>query len=77
VSDGRTRLSLVPVFVPPLLVEDSVDGDGGLSGLRVTDNQVVLVTTNGNRGVDELDNGRHGLVDGVAGQDTRALKEAR
>ena len=83
-SDSRTLLAnsdvdavqlllLILAIVPPLLVEDGVDSDGGLSGLTVTDDQLTLTTTDGNHGVDGLDTSHHGLVNGTTGQDTEGL----
>jgi hypothetical protein len=72
--DAVQLLHLILTIVPPLLVEDGVDGDGGLSGLTVTDNQFTLTTTNGDHSIDGLDTGHHGLVDGTTRQDTRGLE---
>ena len=46
----------------PLLVQDGIGGDGGLTGLAVADNQLTLAPSNGNHGVDGLDAGLEGLV---------------
>ena len=84
-SDGRTLLAdgdvdtvellgLVLALVPALLVKDGVDGDGRLAGLTVTDDELTLATTNGNHGVDGLDTGHHGLVDGTTGKNTGGLE---
>ena len=84
-SDGRTLLTngdidtvqlliLFLTIVPPLLVEDGIDSDGGFSGLTVTNDQLTLTTTNGDHGVDGFDTSHHGLVDGTAGQDTGGLE---
>lgn len=84
-SDGRTLLAngnvdtvelllLILTVVPALLVEDSVDRDGGLSGLTITDDKLTLATSDGHHGVDGLETGLHGLVDGAAGQDTGGLE---
>ena len=84
-SDSRTLLSdsnidaveLLVFFltvIPSLLVEDGVDGDGGLAGLTVTNDQFTLATTNGDHGVDGLETSHHGLVDRATGQDTRSLE---
>lgn len=76
-SDGDVDtvqlLLLVRRVVEPLLVEDGVEGDGGLSGLSVTDDQLSLTSTDGNHRVDRLETGQHGLVDGSSGQDTGSL----
>ena len=76
-SDGDVDtvqlLRLVGRVVEPLLVEDGVEGDGGLSGLTITNDQLSLTSTDGNHGVDRLETGQHGLVDGSSGQDTGSL----
>ena len=71
--DTVELLGLVVAVVPALLVEDSVDGDSGLAGLTVTNDQLTLTTTDGNHGVDGLETSHHGLVDGATGQDTGSL----
>lgn len=86
-SDGRTLLAnsnvdtvelflLVVTIVPPLLVEDGVNRDGGLTGLTITNDKFTLTTTNGNHGVDGLDTGHHGLVDGTTGKNTGGLERS-
>ena len=84
-SDGRSLLAdgdvdtvelllLVGTVVPLLLVQDGVDGNGGLSGLSVTDDKLSLSSANGHKGVDRLETGLHRLVDGSSGQDTGGLE---
>lgn len=77
-SDGNVDavelLGLVVGVVPPLLVKHGIEGDSGLSGLTVTNDQLTLTTSNGNHGVDGLETGLYGLVDGAAGQDTGGLE---
>lgn len=72
--DTVQLLRLVASCVPALLVQDRVEGDGGLTGLTVTDDQLTLATANGHHGVDGLETGLHGLVDGAAGQDAGGLE---
>merc|ERR1719367_2465797 len=48
-------------LVEALLVDDGVNGDGGLASLPVTDDQLTLATANGHKGVDGLDAGLHRL----------------
>jgi hypothetical protein len=72
--DAVKLLLLVGTLVPPLLVEHSVEGNGGLSGLTVTDNQLTLTTSDGNHGIDGLEASLDGLVDGLTGQDTGGLE---
>src|SRR6185369_4697257 len=48
--------------VPALLVDDGVDGDGGLAGLTVADDQLALTAPDRNHGVDRLEAGLHRLM---------------
>lgn len=75
-SDVHTvqLLGLVAGVVPPLLVQHGVQGDGGLSGLTVTNNQLTLTSANGHHGVDGLETGLYGLVDGATGQNAGGLE---
>jgi hypothetical protein len=77
-SDGDVYtvklLGLVVRVVPSLLVKHSVEGNGSLSGLTITDDQLTLTTTDGHHGVDGLETGLYGLVDGMTGQNTRSLE---
>jgi hypothetical protein len=57
-----------------VLVEHGVEGNSGLSGLTVTNDQLTLTTSNGNHGVDGLETSLYGLLDGLAGQDTGGLE---
>ena len=68
--DAVQLLRLVIAVVPPLLVEHGIEGDGRLSGLTITDDQLTLATSDRHHGVDGFEAGLHGLVDGAAGQDT-------
>lgn len=71
--DTVQLLGLVGGVVPPLLVEDGIQSDGGLSGLTVTDNQLTLATADGNHSIDGLETGLDGLVDRATGQNARGL----
>jgi hypothetical protein len=44
--DAVKRLGVVTSLEDSLLVDDSVDGDGGLSGLSVTNDQLTLASAN-------------------------------
>ena len=57
-----------------LLVEDGVDGDGGLACLSITDDQLTLASANGHEGVDGLEASLHGLVHGLPGDDAWGLQ---
>ena len=71
--DTVELLGLVIAIIPPLLVENGVDGDSSFTGLTVTNNQLTLATADGHHGVDRLDTSHHGLVDGATRQDTGSL----
>lgn len=84
-GDGRTLLTdgnvdtvellgLVGARVPLLLVEHGVEGDGSLTGLTITDDQLTLTTSDGHHGVDRLETSLDGLADGLTGKNTRGLE---
>jgi len=54
-----------------LLVEDGVDGDGGLAGLTVADDQLALPSADRDHRVDRLDAGLQRLLHRLAVDDTR------
>ena len=64
-GDGRTLLSdcyidavdWVTGFVVTTLVDDRVDGNGGLSGLAVSDDQFALSASDWDHCIDSLDTG--------------------
>jgi hypothetical protein len=83
-GNGRSLLSdsdvnavelgvVVGSVVPSLLVEDGVDGDSGLSGLTISDDQLTLSTSDGNHGVDRLESSQHGFRDGSTGENSGSL----
>ena len=59
--------------VERLLVEDGVEGDGGLAGLAVADDQLALAAADRDHRVDRLEAGRHRLVDRLARNDAGRL----
>src|SRR5690606_7738076 len=66
VGDGRLLLADSHVDAADaavLLVDDGVDGQGGLTDLTVTDDQLTLATADRDHGVDRLVTGLHRLVD--------------
>jgi len=65
--DAVELLGLVAALIPTALVQHGVESDGSLSSLTITDNQLTLTTANGHHGVDGLETGLYGLVDGTAG----------
>lgn len=72
--DAVQLLGLIVGVVPPLLVEDGIQGDGSLSGLTITNDQLTLTTADGNHSVDGLETGLDGLVDRLTGQNARSLE---
>ena len=52
--DAVKLLLLVSGLVEALLVDDGVDGDGGLAGLTIADDQLTLASADGHEGVDGL-----------------------
>ena len=56
-----------------LLVDDRVDGDGGLARLAVADDQLALAPADRGHGVDGLDPRLEGLLHRLAGHDARRL----
>ena len=56
-----------------LLVQDSVDGDGGLAGLTVADDQLTLTASDRHHRVNGKDAGLHRLVYRLTRYNTRSL----
>ena len=71
--DAVELLGLIVTLVPSVLVDHGVKCDGGLASLTIANDQLTLSTSDWYHGVDGLETGLHGLVDGLAGQDTRGL----
>ena len=65
-------LSSLPV-VDRLLVDDRVEGDGGLAGLAVADDQLALAAADRDQRVDGLEAGLHRLVHRLARDDAGRL----
>merc|ERR1719384_529714 len=61
-------------LVESLLVDDGVNGDGGLASLPVSDDQLTLATANGHKGVNSLDASLHRLGHGLPGDDAGSLQ---
>jgi hypothetical protein len=71
--DNIELLLLVSSVVPPLLVQHGIEGDSGLSGLTIADDQLTLATADGHHCVDRLEASLYGLTDGGTGKNTRRL----
>src|SRR5665811_1490485 len=61
-------------YVLPLLVDDGIDGDGGLAGTAVTDDQLALAAADGNHRIDGLEAGLQRLAHRLALEDSRRLE---
>ena len=83
-GDGRALLTdgdidaeefcfVVRAGVDLLLVQDGVDGHGGLAGLAVADDQLALAAADRHQGVDDLEAGLHRFVHRLAGDDAGRL----
>ena len=75
---GHRRLLLADGHVDAehvlaLLVDDGVDGDGGLAGLAVADDELALAAADRDHRVDGLDAGLQRLVHRLAGDDAGGL----
>ena len=71
--DGGTLLSDGDVdtdYVAALLIDDGVDGDGGLAGLAIADDQLALAAADGNHAVDRFQTGLQRLFDRLARDNT-------
>ena len=72
---GNGRLLLANCHVDTLdarifLVDDRVDGDGGLTDLAVTDDQLTLATTDWYHGVNGFQTGLDRLINGLTSDNT-------
>src|SRR5574344_1032610 len=83
-NDGRYRggflanrnvntIDRVASFVVGTLIDDRIDGDGRLSCLAVTNNQLALATANGNHGIDGLQSCLQRFFDGLTENDPGSL----
>src|SRR5688572_3144863 len=70
-ADLLVHVARAPVVA---LVDDRVDGQGGLARLAVADDQLTLTTADRGHGVDGLVAGLHRLVDRLTGHDARGLQ---
>src|SRR5262249_17970843 len=75
-GDGRLLLpdgDVEAVLVLALLVDDGVDGDRGLAGLAVADDELAVPAADRDHRVDRLDGGLERLVDRLPGDDAGRL----
>src|SRR5476651_1683794 len=66
-------LALVAALVDRLLVQEGVDGDGGLAGLAIANDQLALAAADRDQAVDRLEAGLHRLVYRLARNDAGGL----
>src|SRR5207249_1830688 len=57
-----------------LLIDDGVEGNGGLAGLAVADDQLALAAADRNHGIDRLDASLQRLLHGLAVDHARRLE---
>src|SRR3546814_3419064 len=60
--DAVELLALIVALIGGLLVDEGVDGNGGLAGLAVADDQLALTAADGNQRVNGLEAGLDGLM---------------
>ena len=68
--DAVKRLGVVTSLEDGLLVNNSVDGDSGLTGLSITNDQFTLASANGHERVDRLETSLHRFVHGFSRNNT-------
>ena len=71
--DAVELARFVVAGVDLLLVDDGVDGDGGLAGLAVADDELALAAADGHQRVERLEAGLHRLVHRAARDDAGGL----
>src|SRR3546814_4738209 len=71
--DAGELLPLVVALVDALLVNEGIDGDGGLAGLAVADDQLALAAADGHERVERLETSLHRLVHRFPWDDARRL----
>lgn len=57
-----------------LLVDDSINGNSGLTGLSISNDELSLSSTDWHEGINGLESGLHGLVDGFSWDNTWGLE---
>mmetsp|Transcript_6933 Transcript_6933/g.8766 ORF Transcript_6933/g.8766 Transcript_6933/m.8766 type:complete len:245 (+) Transcript_6933:4795-5529(+) len=77
-GNGRSLLSNTNVDTGKrislsLLVDNGINGNGGLTSLTITNNKLTLSTSNGDQGINGLESGKHGLGNGLSGDNSWSL----
>ena len=65
------NITLIEVL---LLVDNGIDSDGSLASASIANDELTLASADGHEGVDALETGLHGLVDGLSGDDAGSLE---
>src|SRR6185437_1983632 len=71
--DAVQLLRLIAAGVDRLLIEEGVDGDGGLAGLTIADDQLALPAADRDQRVDRLETGLHRLIHRLPWDNARRL----
>ena len=53
----------IPCIEVSFLIDDSINGNGGLSGLSVTNDQLSLSSSDGDETINSLETGLHRFID--------------
>src|SRR3546814_8594908 len=69
--DAVELLALIVALIGGLLVDEGVDGNGGLAGLAVADDQLALTAADGDQRVHGLEAGLYRLMHRLARNDAR------
>ena len=73
-ADGHINtIHRLACLIETLLVDDGIDGNGGLTRLAVTDNQLTLSAADGNHRVNGLQSGLERFLHGLSVDNTRCL----
>mmetsp|Transcript_20650 Transcript_20650/g.30471 ORF Transcript_20650/g.30471 Transcript_20650/m.30471 type:complete len:245 (+) Transcript_20650:868-1602(+) len=56
-----------------LLVNNGINGDSSLSSLTISNDQLTLSTSNRNQSINSLESGKHGLGNGLSGNNSGSL----
>jgi hypothetical protein len=68
--DAVKFFAFVTFFVEPPLVQNSIQSDGGFTGLSISNDQLSLASTNWDQRVNSFPTRLHWLVDGFSGNNT-------
>ena len=66
----KLTVSIVTYIVESLLIDDSINGNSSFSSLTITNDQLTLAATNGDKGINGLETCLHRFVDRFTSNDT-------